>query len=110
MNKKIIVLIFPAIFISGCGGDGFGMKESPLWHITASDESKDQYFRQVCLDYGYRANTPELNKCIRSERRGSSSNAGSRMQNWSNQYNSRWNNDTSFSCSRLGNTYNCNSF
>ena len=72
--KNILVTLLVALSMTGCA-----RKESPIWHMTSSDEEINAHFRQVCLDYGYQSNTPDLNKCIRQERKASSSEASDRM-------------------------------
>ncbi|MEO1945347.1 MAG: hypothetical protein ABGY11_13685 [Candidatus Thioglobus sp.] len=74
MKARILLLSLSLVFLSGCVRE-----ESPLWHMTSSDEEIDLHFKQVCLDYGYKSGTPDLNRCIRQEKKASSSEASNRM-------------------------------
>ncbi|MCS5623741.1 MAG: hypothetical protein NZ735_07275 [Candidatus Marinimicrobia bacterium] len=75
MIKNSLATLFIALFLTGCAGGGIGLNESPMWHLTASPESKIEYFRKLCLGFGEKPNTPELNQCIKTESRSSDRHA-----------------------------------
>jgi hypothetical protein len=72
--KTIITIITLILFLSGCVRE-----ESPLWYMASNDEEIRIHFKEVCLDYGYKLNTPEINRCIREERKLSSAAANNAL-------------------------------
>jgi len=89
--KKIVIAFLFIPFLSGCMGDGLGMKESPLWYMTADDSAIEQHFSKLCNDLGYRTGTSEHKRCLTMERRNSSSstmnNFSRDMQQWNRDFN-----------------------
>jgi hypothetical protein len=105
MNSKIILIsIFSTIILSGCGRE-----ESPAWFMTKSDDEINSHFRQVCIDYGYKAGTPDLNRCIRQERKASFSESADRLDKAAQglQDMDRRNRGVRTNCTTFGNTINC---
>ena len=77
----LFLAIISSFNISGCSdGGGLGMKESPIWHKTASAEHKAAYFREVCIGYGFQVGTSELTQCIANESRQSKNAARDKTQ------------------------------
>ena len=74
MKGRILLLSLSLVFLSGCVRE-----ESPLWYMTKTSSEVNSHFKDVCLSYGYKSNTPELNRCIREERQSSSSKSSARL-------------------------------
>lgn len=75
MNYKVILITLLSVFaLAGCV-----RKESPIWYMTSSDDEINSHFQKICLDYGYKNNTPEFNRCVRQERQASSSKANDKL-------------------------------
>ena len=92
------------VFLSGCVRE-----ESPAWFMTKSDDEINSHFRQVCIDYGYKAGTPDLNRCIRQERKASSKESRQRVRDVGQalQDMDRRNRGIRTDCTTFGNTINC---
>ena len=79
MRKNISLIAISALLLSGC--NSLGMKESPLWHKTASIEEKMAYFTEMCRGYGYKDGSDELRDCAVEEQRMSRSAAREKIRN-----------------------------
>lgn len=112
--RKVAIVSVCALVLSGCGGtgSGVGMKESPIWHMSASAEEKLNYFTQQCLGFGFKKNTPEMAQCIQNQSNQSRGNASAKMgriaqqqQQWNNQNRVRTTN-----CNSWGRQINCTTY
>lgn len=70
-------LIPPLLFltIAGCttnpdGTVSAGLPTSPAWQMTTSRETKLDFYRHNCLDYGFVSGTPEFASCVQEEATG----------------------------------------
>ena len=106
MKMRAITAALMCLTITAC--QSVGMKGSPLWHMTASQEEKIAAYRDTCISYGFKYGTPEMSQCIAQESRDSRSSANSRMQaiQQMNSYNNRTINCTSTRTGAFVNT-NC---
>jgi hypothetical protein len=77
MRKLLVMGFISTGLLTGCGGsgNGYGFKESPLWHSTASAKVKQKYFQDQCLGFGFKLNTPEMAQCIQNQTNQSRSEA-----------------------------------
>lgn len=71
------LFLFSIVVLSGCmqKGEGIGMKESAMWHRTASMDNKIAFFEQRCKKFGFKPGTDQMAVCIRSEMSESRSSA-----------------------------------
>jgi len=74
MKGRILLLSLSLVFLSGCVRE-----ESPIWYMTKSSKEITKHFKDICLGYGYKSNTPELNRCVREERKSSSTASNNRL-------------------------------
>jgi len=79
MLFRLIFLATFSLFLAAC--QTIGMKGSPLWHMTASQNEKNAAYRELCLGYGFEYGTPGLSQCIAQESRDSRSRASQQMNN-----------------------------
>jgi hypothetical protein len=100
--------------LSGCGGtgSGVGMKESPLWHMSASAEEKLKYFTQQCLGFGFKINTPEMAQCIQNQSNQSRSNASATIDRLAQQERDMLNRNRvrTTNCNSWGRQINCTTY
>lgn len=113
MTMKLLFICLMSALLMSCSS--IGMKESPMWHMTASDEEKLEYFEEICSAYGYKYGTPEIVQCVALEKRSSSSSAGDRfrdgLQNMQNNMNNRFNDmPVTTNCRKSGNSVRCTSY
>ena len=112
MYKYLFSVVASTILVSCGGSGGVGMSESPLWHMTASAEEKLTYFKNQCLDFGFKDGSPELAQCIQNQTNQSRSAAGNKMDQIARQQ-QQWNNQNrvrTTNCSRWGRQINCTTY
>tara|TARA_B100000780_G_C21036403_1_gene415663 strand:- start:56 stop:355 length:300 start_codon:yes stop_codon:yes gene_type:complete len=97
MSKGLVIVVL-ALVVSGC--KGVGLSESPLWHGTASQETKIEYFKAECLGFGYKSRTPEMAQCIQTQMNQSKTSAGKRMDSINQSH-------RTITCKTWGNTTRC---
>jgi hypothetical protein len=68
---RLVTAIGCAVLLSGCADGALGVRGSPAWRMTAPDSAQREFFTGVCLDKGYKLNTPEMDACVRSRPRSS---------------------------------------
>ena len=109
MNAKRfgLSLLLCSPLLAACQTGGVGMVGSPLWQITASEEDKVRVFVNRCASYGFKEKTAEMAQCVASERRAASDSAARRLDSFNRNTSL---NSTTTTCSRLGNTINCNTW
>lgn len=73
------IVFFSLSALAGCGPEGMGRVESPVWHNTASIEVKAAYFKEQCLQFGFTDGTAEMAQCIQNQMNSSQSDARARM-------------------------------
>jgi len=76
-NTLLVVLIS---CVSGCGGNGIGTPESPVWFGTASLEVQNEYFKQKCIGFGFQPDTNELANCIMQVSAAAKASSNQRLQ------------------------------
>ena len=113
MTMRFLFICLISSLLMSCSS--IGMKESPLWHITASDDEKLEYFEEICAAYGYKYGTPAMAQCVTLEKRSSSSSAAdgfaSGLQNMQNNMNNRFNDmPVTTNCQKWGRGINCTSY
>ena len=110
--RKVAIVIVCALVLSGCGGtgSGVGMKESPLWHMSASAEEKLNYFTQQCLKFGFKNNTPEMAQCIQNQSNQSRGNASATLGRLAQQEQQRLNGIRTTNCRQWGRQVNCTTY
>lgn len=59
--------------LSGCADGALGVRGSPAWRMTAPESAQREFFIGVCLDKGYRLNSPEIEACVRAKPRSAMS-------------------------------------
>jgi len=111
--KKFLLICLIAPLLTSCSS--IGRYESPLWHMTASDEEKLDYFEEICAAYGYNYRTPEMSQCVTLEKRSSSSASSDRfrqgLQDVQSNMDNRFNNtSTTTDCRKWGSGIKCNSY
>lgn len=94
------------VLLAGCASGGVGLAESPMWHATASLDSKIAYFRSKCDAYGYQAGSPEMSKCLQSSMQASEGNANARMEAIGTM-NQQMNQNRPVTCTSVYNTTTC---
>jgi len=108
--KKLLLICLVTPLLASCGEEGL------LWHMTASEDDKLEYFEEICAAYGYKYGTPAMSQCVTLEKRSSSSAATDRfragLQNVQNNMNNRFNDSTTTTtnCRRWGSGINCTSY
>ena len=113
ITAKLFTISFLTFTLMSCSS--IGLKESPLWHMTASDDEKSEYFSSICAAHGFKYNTPAMSQCITLERRSSRKSSASDMaagfRDVQNNMNNRFNNmPTTTNCQRWGSGINCTSY
>ena len=114
MTMRLLFICLISSLLMSCSS--IGMKESPLWHMTASDDEKLEYFEEICAAYGYKYGTPAMAQCVTLEKRSSSSSATDRftagLQNMQNNMNNRFNDSTTTTtdCRKWGSGIKCTSY
>ena len=71
-------IVLAPLLLAGC--NAIGMKGSPMWHRTASNDVKKEHFENICRSYGFRVGTEEMRNCISEEWRSSKVSANKRTQ------------------------------
>jgi hypothetical protein len=68
---KKITLIFAMLTLAGCDATGqVGVEGSPIWNLrNMSPAAKQEYYKQVCSDYGYEVGTDAMRDCVAEEMR-----------------------------------------
>jgi hypothetical protein len=84
-NKLHSAIVLACITVSLSGCNTLGSRGSHLWHITASDSEKYQFFESQCTKYGFRKGTPEMSNCIANEWRDSKNAARERARSSSSR-------------------------
>lgn len=87
---KTFAKLLPALLIvAACGHGGIGLVGSPAWHMTASAEDKKRYYTEECIGFGFKANTPEMARCIQRQSNESRSRASASMDSALSDYSRR---------------------
>lgn len=81
-HRWLAIVLAPSL-LAGC--NAIGMKGSPMWHKTASNDVKREHFESICRAYGYRAGTDEMVDCIQTEWRAS----GAKSTAWAQRLSDR---------------------
>jgi len=109
MKIKLSLLVLPIILILQSCSPSIG---SSAWHQRASSLDLTNYYKEMCLGFGYKSDTPELAQCIQTETKVGMDRADAQ---WSQMIDSLQKMDRprkkriNTNCNSYGNSTNCTS-
>jgi hypothetical protein len=108
MKIKLSLLILPIILILQSCSHPAG---SAMWHKRAANVDITNYYKEMCLGFGYKTDTPELTQCIQTETRIGMDRADAQVSQMvkSLQNIDRPRNKIKTNCNSYGNSTNCTS-
>jgi hypothetical protein len=96
----MFVVLACTLLVQGCskgvlGESVWGRPGSPMWHKSASMETKVATFKRECSAIGFKYGSEGMLSCISSRLQNSENNAKRKM-------------NSGFSCYTIGSTVHCN--
>lgn len=82
--RHSLVLTWAILFLTACstgikGEQIIGSPGSPAWFMSASIDTQMEYFRKICMGYGFKEDTPDMSRCLQTEARSAKSQARNKM-------------------------------
>ncbi|AXE62028.1 hypothetical protein [Candidatus Thioglobus sp. NP1] len=108
MKLSLKLIILPIFFLLQSCSHPVG---SAMWHKKAPNADITNYYKEMCLGFGYKTETPELIQCIQTEIGNGMDRADAQVSQMikSLQNIDRPRNKVKTNCTTWGNDINCTS-